>query len=75
MQGCGSAKSGKGAKAGNAPFKPKTQQTESPNNLAPAARGRYRSGTRRREGASCGARPIQCPRWGGAQDARRSSAV
>ena len=46
-----------------------------PYNLAPATCGRYRSGARRREGASCGARPIQCLRWGAAQDAQRSSAA
>ena len=52
----------KGAKAGNAPHKPKTQQTDTlqhdlpptkkkkPYNLAPAARSRYKPGARRREG-------------------------
>ena len=39
LQGCDSAKTGKGAKAGNAPHKPKTQQTETqqPSGRRPAA--------------------------------------
>ena len=58
LQGCDLAKTDKGAKAGDAPYKPKTQQTETLQPL-PASRGRYKPGARRREGANCGARPIQ----------------
>ena len=66
LQGCDSAKSGKCTGRQHAP-QAQDPTNRKPYNLAPAARGRYRSGARRREGASCGTRPIQCPRWGGAQ--------
>ena len=73
LQGGDSAKTGNGAKAAQRAPQAQDPTNRNPNNLAPAARGRYKPGARRREGASCGARPIQCPRWEGALDARRSS--
>ena len=54
---------------------PKKKGEQTPYNLAPAAWGRYKLGACPREGANCGARTISCLRWGGAQDARRSSAA
>ena len=59
----------------NAPNKPKTQRTETlqPSSGDPRPLQAWRPPPAGR--SNCDARPIQCPRWDGAQDARWSSAA